>query len=152
MKTIDQIRLDNLELLISELGSADAVAEMANTSPVYLSQIRNRTPDSKTKKPREMGGPLARKLEECCGKEIGWMDNHHHATTYRQQQFEQTLRVMEDMPAWQLDQAIKIIEAIAAPPAPEQDPAQRDYTDPATYPKSAALVGKKPRKTRIKKA
>lgn len=77
MKTIAEIRLDNLDLLIAEFGTQDRVAEKSGTSPVYLSQIKNKTPDAKTGKLRQMGDPTARKLESGCGKEIGWMDNTH---------------------------------------------------------------------------
>lgn len=39
-----------------------------------LSQILNSAKNSKTGKGKEMGSPMARKLEAACGKEIGWMD------------------------------------------------------------------------------
>lgn len=77
MKTVDEIRLENLMLLIFEKGTQEAVAEAGGTSSVYLSQIKNRTPDKKTGKPRQMGDDMARKLEEGCVKERGWMDNVH---------------------------------------------------------------------------
>ena len=54
MKTIAEIRLDNLRLLISEFGTQDRVAELAGTSPVYLSQILNGAADSKTGKVRQI--------------------------------------------------------------------------------------------------
>lgn len=75
MKTIAEIRLDNLEVLIAEFGTQDRVAELAETSPVYISQLRNKAKDSKTGKHRQIGDPMARKLEAGCGKELGWMDN-----------------------------------------------------------------------------
>lgn len=75
MKTVSEIRLGNLDLLIAELGTQEKVAEAGGTSSVYLSQIKNRTPDKKTGKPRQMGDDMARKLEEGCLKERGWMDN-----------------------------------------------------------------------------
>lgn len=115
MKTIAEIRLVNLELLISEFKTAEAVANKANTNPVYLSQIRNRTPDSKTKRPREIGEPLARKLELACGKERGWMDHEHPVNTYRHQRIKHAVIVMEHMEDWQLDQAVKIVDTIAEP-------------------------------------
>lgn len=77
MKTIADIRLENLELLVVEFGTQDKVAELAETSPVYLSQLRNKAPDSKTGKLRQIGDPMARKLELGCRKEVGWMDNVH---------------------------------------------------------------------------
>ncbi len=80
MSTIAEIRLANLELLIQEFGTQDEVAALASTSPVYLSQVRNRAMDSKTGRAREMGGIVARKLEAGCKKDKGWMDVAHVLT------------------------------------------------------------------------
>lgn len=82
MKTAHDCRRENLEILVQELGSLDAIAERANLSnTVYLSQIRNRTLDTKTLKPRNMGSVTARKLETACSKPIGWMDKDHAAAS-----------------------------------------------------------------------
>ena len=81
MKTIAEIRLENLEALIAELGTQDKVAELGGTSSVYLSQIKNQSADTKTGKLRQMGDDMARKLELGCGKVRGWMDNVHNTTT-----------------------------------------------------------------------
>jgi len=80
MKTIAEIRLDNLAKLIKEHGTQDRVAELGETSSIYLSQIKNQTPDAKSKKLRQMGDEMARKLELGCGKPISWMDNVHKET------------------------------------------------------------------------
>lgn len=78
MKTIGDVRRDNLELLIKEKGSLEAVVQAEGvTSSTYLSQVRNRYHDIKTGKPREMGTAMARRLEERCGKPDGWMDHPH---------------------------------------------------------------------------
>ena len=39
MKTIDEIRFDNLRLLIAAFGKQEKVAELAKTSPVYLYKL-----------------------------------------------------------------------------------------------------------------
>lgn len=119
VRTIAEIRRLNLELLIDELGSSDAVAGAGTTDPVYISQLRHAAPDSKTGKTRQIGDVLARKLEAGCGKERGWMDHEHDPLTYRQQRALEMLRVMERMPDWKFDQAVKIIDTIAQP-APMQ--------------------------------
>lgn len=78
MKSVKEIRLLNLEALINEFGSLEAIAnacEMPNT--VYLSQIRSRQKDLKTGEPRNMGDKVARKLEDGCKKPHGWMDVEH---------------------------------------------------------------------------
>jgi len=115
MKTIAEIRLGNLERLIEEFGTAEAVAERSGTSPIYLSQIRNEAKDSKTGKPRQIGDPLARKLEAGCEKELGWMDHHAILYSYRHERIKHAIAVMEHMEDWQLDQAIKIVHTIAEP-------------------------------------
>lgn len=77
MQTNDEIRRENLEVAIKRLGSAAKLAEAASTSPAYLSQIRNRTPDSKTGTPKMMGDAMARRIEAALGEPHGWMDRSH---------------------------------------------------------------------------
>ena len=77
MKTVHQIRRENLDLLASELGSMDRVAALVETSAVYLSQLKKQSIDQKTGRPRQMGDKLARRLEKGCKKEEGWMDVDH---------------------------------------------------------------------------
>lgn len=115
MKTIAEIRLDNLRLLIGEIGTQEKVAELAETSPIYLSQILNRAADSKTGKIRQIGDPLARKLEQGCNKEIGWMDNPQIPHSYHSPKMQAALALMERMDAHQLERAYKIIDALAEP-------------------------------------
>lgn len=74
MKTVGTIRRENLERLSHELGSMEQVAIGAGSSPVYLSQIRTQAIDTKTGKPRQMGGAMARRLEKAFRKPDGWMD------------------------------------------------------------------------------
>lgn len=76
MRTVEEIRLDNLNALVREFGSIAKLAKKAGTPPNYISQIRKRVP-SKTGNPRDVGSDLARKLEEGCSKERGWMDHDH---------------------------------------------------------------------------
>lgn len=72
-KTIHEIRLGNLMLLVNEFGSQRTVAELADTSEAYLSQcIRNTD--------RGVGSGLARRLETGCDKPEGWMDVDHTRT------------------------------------------------------------------------
>jgi hypothetical protein len=77
VKTIGDIRRENLEALITEAGTLEKLAAAASTSPQYLSQIRNQTLDVKTGRPREMGTAMARRLEEAGRKTSGWMDAEH---------------------------------------------------------------------------
>lgn len=80
MKTIAEIRLENLRTLVEQKGTQDLVATLSDTNPVYLSQLLNRAVDKKSGKIRQIGDDMARKLERGCEKETGWMDNiHTHA-------------------------------------------------------------------------
>lgn len=76
MATSKELRLENLRALVAEFKTADAVAQRAGTAPMYLSQILNGA-KSATGSARGVGDKLARKLEEGCGKEVGWMDKPH---------------------------------------------------------------------------
>lgn len=77
MQTNDEVRRLNLERAIRKVGSAAKLAEAAKTSPAYLSQIKNRTPDSKSGTPKTMGDDMARRIETAIGMPIGWMDIKH---------------------------------------------------------------------------
>jgi len=76
MATSKELRTENLRALVAEFKTADEVAKRAGTAPMYLSQILNGSKSS-TGTPRGVGDALARKLENGCGKEIGWMDRPH---------------------------------------------------------------------------
>lgn len=77
MKTIDQIRRDNLALAIAKVGSAAQLADKAGISSVYLSQIKMQALEQKTGKAKAMGDDVARKIENGLGLAHGWMDADH---------------------------------------------------------------------------
>lgn len=76
MATSKELRLENLRALVAEFKTAEAVAQRAETNAMYLSQILNGAKSS-TGNARGVGDKLARKLEQGCGKEEGWMDRPH---------------------------------------------------------------------------
>ena len=77
MKTIDEIRLDNFELLITEAGSVSALAAKCGyEKPSYLYQIRNRSA-VQNGKPKNIGNAMARKLEKGMNKPEAWLDTEH---------------------------------------------------------------------------
>ena len=75
--TNDEIRRDNLKILVSETGGVARLADRLGISSSQVSQWKNASPDSKTGKPRAMQDDSARKLEAACGKPRGWMDQQH---------------------------------------------------------------------------
>lgn len=117
MKTVSEIRHDNLLLLLEEWGSLAELNERLSLprTDATLSQIKNRSRDSKTGKHRVMGDVLARRLEVAVGKEPGWMDNPQYRAGTREARMALALQVMERMPDYQIDQAIKILDTIAEP-------------------------------------
>ena len=73
--TIEETRLSRLLILKEEYGSVAALAEVLGMSnPSQLSQWINRSPDSKTGKPRSINSASARDIEKKTGKPAGWMD------------------------------------------------------------------------------
>ena len=108
---MSEIRKENLELLISELGSLKAVAELGDTSEIYLSQIRNGAIDQKTGKPRSMGNKIARRLES--GRSLGWMDESHR-TDPMQQYLDQIEGMLNVIPESQWEAAaLSAVKSIA---------------------------------------
>ena len=76
MRKQEHTRLQNLELLIAEAGSAVKLARIVGTNSSYISQVRHQMPTKKGT-PRGLGDDLAGKLERGMAKPEGWMDEAH---------------------------------------------------------------------------
>lgn len=76
MKTVEEVRRERLQMLRDEFGTWSALNAKLDLSvrDSTLSQYLNQSKGTKTDKPKVMGSPMARRLEQACGKEIGWMD------------------------------------------------------------------------------
>lgn len=72
----EDIRLNNLEILIAEARSAARLAQLAGTSESYISQVRRKMRTAKGT-PRGIGDELSARLEQGMGKPQGWMDEPH---------------------------------------------------------------------------
>ena len=72
-RELDRIRLENLQRLIAEAGSAAALARRAGVSSPYLSGVRAGTPYP-SGRARRIGDRLAAKLERATDRPRGWMD------------------------------------------------------------------------------
>ncbi|AOZ05947.1 hypothetical protein [Cupriavidus malaysiensis] len=77
MKTIDEIRHENLLLLIGKFGTVQALANAVGKSHAQISQLKTRAVHSATGKPRTIGDDLARTFEQRCDLPLGWFDNPH---------------------------------------------------------------------------
>ncbi len=96
MKTVAEIRRTNLDALIKDAGTMEALAQLVGSSSVYLSQIRTAAVDVKTGRPREMGTAMARRLEAATNKPSGWMDADHASPGH---EFSQPVSRVTDPPS-----------------------------------------------------
>jgi hypothetical protein len=74
MDTVADIRHANLMSLIKRAGGSGALAERLARSAAQVSQWANRSPDSSTGKPRNIGDRAARYIESTLQLPRGWMD------------------------------------------------------------------------------
>lgn len=77
MKTIDEIRRDNLNTLITEAQGEFALAERYGCTEANIKTMARAYKDSKSGTPKGIGTVAARKLEKVMGKERGWLDHDH---------------------------------------------------------------------------
>lgn len=74
VRTIDDIRLANLRLLIEDAGGQRALADKIGKAPAQISQWINRAPIQGTGRPRRMQTDTARDIEKKLHLPTGWMD------------------------------------------------------------------------------
>jgi hypothetical protein len=74
MRTSQEIRRENLRYLIQTKynGVANQMAKDTGIAQMQIARVF-----LKTKNSREVGEVLARRIEEACGLEAGWMDQIH---------------------------------------------------------------------------
>lgn len=77
MKTCEEIRRENLLILIEEAGGEFFLAEKYGCSEANIKTMARSYKDSKSGTPKEIGTKAARKLEACMNKERGWLDHDH---------------------------------------------------------------------------
>lgn len=74
VRTVTDIRHANLLRLIAVAGSVQALATSIGRSHSQVSQLKNKSPHSKSGRPREIGDDMARHIEEARNLPTGWMD------------------------------------------------------------------------------
>lgn len=116
MKTIGQIRRENLLLLLESHGSLANINEKLDLprTDATLSQIKNQSTTSRGK-PKMMGETIARRIEAALTLPAGWMDNDQTPQTDRQRRIEHAMRMMEQMEDAQFDLAVRVIDTFAEP-------------------------------------
>lgn len=76
MRTVEEVRLERLRMLVNEFGSLAAL-NRATGKPERdstYSQILNGSLGSNTGRPKTMGSSMARQIENALAKPQGWMD------------------------------------------------------------------------------
>ena len=73
---VKEIRLNNLNKLINEFGSINELANAINSSPSYISQLKNGSGN------KSMGDKYARNIEVAIKKPHGWMDKDHDSDPF----------------------------------------------------------------------
>jgi len=119
MLTIAEIRRARLEQLITRyegtVANLNEALGLERTS-AKLSRIRNaNTRNEREGKTYQMGDALAREIEDKLNLERGWMDSPPGYELMANTRIQHVLKVMESMPEYKIDQAIKIIDTIAEP-------------------------------------
>jgi hypothetical protein len=79
MKTVDDVRRENLSRIVLTAGGVGKVAEQISRSASQVSQWLNGSLNSATGKPRGMSGASCRQIELAYNKQVGWMDVDHGA-------------------------------------------------------------------------
>lgn len=76
MKTVEEVRLERLRMLVEDFGSLAALNRATGKTErdSTYSQILNRSLASNTGRPKTMGSSMARQIERSLGKPKGWMD------------------------------------------------------------------------------
>lgn len=77
MKTVDDLRRENLSFLAKESGGVVALSKKLDRSQAQVSQWLRGSKDSVSGKPRRLSSDSARYIEERCGKHHGWLDYDH---------------------------------------------------------------------------
>lgn len=82
MMDIAEIRRENMLSLIDGYKTQAAFAELVNTDPAYISQLKKGV--KKTGERVTMGDALARSIETALNLPYGWMDKQNYTTIHNQ--------------------------------------------------------------------
>lgn len=122
MRTIAETRRERLEMLITQHGGKLANLNEAlgyERNSTKLAKLRNANIRQDRGKPYQMGDALAREIEDALHLERGWMDTPPGYADLTDHRVAHAIKVLEAMPDYVLDQAIKIIDTLAEPPRSE---------------------------------
>lgn len=136
VKTIEEIRRENLAALITWAGGVGKLAIVISKSQSQISQLLAGSPDTKSKtgKAKEMGSKVARHIEIKCEKERGWMDHEED-----DQEIQMFKKLPPEIRSWILEKAKDSLAAVNQTEKPVDPPAK---IEPEQKPKKQ-VSGKK---------
>jgi hypothetical protein len=124
MKTVEEIRRANLLTLIAQNAKISVLLDrlgFAKTDNSKLSRIANANlRHDRGGKPYVMGSPMARRIEEKLGLDVGWMDNlpSHSEAGRENNPVLRAVALMEAMEPEAQYQALRLLDALAQPARP----------------------------------
>lgn len=123
MMTVDEVRRARLNLLLQQFGKMANLAEklgLARNEAAKLSRIANaNVRHERDGKLYNMGGPMARLIEEKLGLARGWMDTPIGYEDDHEQK-KRVWAVFEKIPENDRPKAIRLLDTLAQPePVPE---------------------------------
>ena len=120
MQTIDETRRQRLDMLIARYGKLadfnEAMGYERNTAK-FSRLRRGHARKERPGKSYVMGDAVAREIEQRLRLPTGWMDTPpSYNEMHPNDRIAHALRVMESMSAYQLDQAVRVLDTLAQPP------------------------------------
>jgi hypothetical protein len=118
MQTIAETRRARLEMLIKRYGRLADLNEALGYERNATKLARLRNANARSDRPGkvfQMGDPQAREIEQKLGLERGWMDTPPGYEELGDHRIRHVAKLMEAMPEWQRDQAVKIVDTLAQP-------------------------------------
>lgn len=113
MKTIEQTRIERLQILIKEYKSAANLARALDVQDAQLNQWKKAYKESKTGKPRGMSSNSARMIEEKTGKPHGWMDQP--VCDASDAEINTAIELIKSLPRYQLHKVEEIVNLVREP-------------------------------------
>lgn len=112
MKTIDEIRVENLLSLKNDCGGVSGLADKIGKSPVQLRHLLGGF--------KGIGNNIAREIEEKLGLERGWMDHDHSIALYPTKAIEHVAKSMMAMEPAQQYLTARVVDQIGKPEKPDE--------------------------------
>lgn len=121
MSPVEDVRRSRLQLLVKKHGSMANLCQLlgyARTETAALTRIMNANiRHDRGGKPYNMGGPMARQIEQKLSLDVGWMDTPPSYADLHGENDARTkvMLLMEGMSPDQMATAVRLLDALAQP-------------------------------------